>query len=107
MLESSARNDFEQTFDAGKEKSIGDFAWEFATGAMIKLIKLDALHKQLLTTAASLNARLCELIELRQRLKKALSTPYHTRKTGMLPSPEISSATRARIKRANKASCRK
>ena len=37
------------------------------------MIVLSTLHQQLLNAAANLDEQLCELIELRQRLKKALS----------------------------------
>jgi hypothetical protein len=49
------------------------------------MIKLDTLHQQLLTTAASLDAQLCEIVELRQRIKKALlARRYLKNKPGSL-----------------------
>jgi len=37
------------------------------------MVELSALQQRLLKAAANLDEQLCELIELRQRLKKALS----------------------------------
>ena len=46
------------------------------------MVELSALQQRLLKAAANLDEQLCELIELRQRLKKALSARYHSQKTG-------------------------
>jgi hypothetical protein len=44
------------------------------------MVELSALQQRLLKAAANLDEQLCELIELRQRLKKALSARYHSQK---------------------------
>ena len=45
------------------------------------MIELSILHQQLLNAAENLDEQLCDLIELRQRLKKTLSARYHNQKT--------------------------
>jgi|tagenome__1003787_1003787.scaffolds.fasta_scaffold20834549_3 hypothetical protein len=44
------------------------------------MVELSALQQRLLKAAANLDEQLCELIELRQRLKNALSARYHSQK---------------------------
>jgi hypothetical protein len=61
------------------------------------MIELSILHQQLLNAAANLDEQLCDLIELRQRLKKTLSARYHDQKLERAPAPDVSSAARSTI----------